>query len=122
MTDQYKPLRDALAAVASTTPWTQGYSEEGRSCVWTNGKIEPVNALGDAADWIDCNTEPNARYIAAANPDAIRALLAERDALRDALENLLNVREGKGGTKYPADELARTALAQGQGEKHDNQD
>ena len=35
----------------------------------------------------------------------------EVQALRDALENLLNVHEGKGGTAYPADEIARAALA-----------
>ena len=131
MTDQYKPLRDALAAVASTTPWTQGYSEEGRSCVWTNGKIEPVNALGDAADWIDCNTEPNARYIAAANPDAIRALLAERDALREALEKLLAGTRAETAESWQCNSYhpklisgmdAAAALVQGQGEKHDNQD
>src|SRR5690606_17688732 len=37
--------------------------------------------------------EANCRLIAAANPDTIRALLAERDALRVALEDELNWHE-----------------------------
>lgn len=49
-------------------------------------------------------------------------LKEENKRLRDALDNLLKVHEGVGGTKFPADEIARAALAQEQGEKHDNQD
>jgi len=48
--------------------------------------------------------EFNARLIAAA-PD-----------LLEALENLLAVREGVGGTKYHADDIARAAIAKAKGE------
>lgn len=55
-------------------PWTQGYSNEGKCCVWLNGKTEPISDLGDDDDWIDCNTEENARLIAAA-PELLEALV-----------------------------------------------
>lgn len=54
-------------------PWTQGHTKEGAKCVWVNGKTEPAHTLGPNEDWIDCNTEANARLIAAA-PDLLEAL------------------------------------------------
>lgn len=37
-----------------------------------------------------CEHPPNAAYIAACHPEAIRALLAERDALREALQSIVD--------------------------------
>lgn len=47
-------------------PWSQG--SRNRDCVWLQGKKEPGYGMGDEFDWIDCNSEANARLIAAA-PD-----------------------------------------------------
>lgn len=54
-------------------PWTQGSSESGRSCVWLDGNQEPADQMGHLENWIDCNTEANARLIAAA-PEMFEAL------------------------------------------------
>ena len=86
--NDYAELR-AAAEAATPGPWTQGESAAGLSCVWVGGKSEPIRDMGPDCSWIDCNTEQNARYIAAANPEAIRALLAERDAMKATLEEAL---------------------------------
>lgn len=39
------------------------------------------------------------------------------DELYEALENLLKVHDGEGGTKYHAGDIARAALAKARGEK-----
>lgn len=76
--DHYQRLRDALAA--GPTPGSWEYRElDGLGAVThPTGWVEAVHA-SDARECID------ARYIAAADPDTIRTLLAERDALREAL-------------------------------------
>ena len=56
-------------------PWTQGTTTEGKSCVWLAGHVEPQEGMGPDAAWIDCNSEANARLIAAA-PDLLEACLA----------------------------------------------
>lgn len=45
-----------------------------------------------------------------------KALDLIKTELVEALENLLAVREGKGGTKYHADDIARAAIAKARGE------
>lgn len=82
MTDKYKGLRDALAAGPTPGPWQLE-------------KFHPIitdSAPGSSRVWI-CKVAINTRndegrkneaYIAAAHPETIRALLAERD---DLLEN-----------------------------------
>lgn len=47
------------------------------------------------------------------DPDTIRALLAERDALRDALETMVEMVEMNGFGRAYAMDVARAALAQG---------
>ena len=117
--NDYAELR-AAAEAATPGPWTQGESAAGLSCVWVGGKSEPIRDMGPDCSWIDCNTEQNARYIAAANPEAIRALLAERDALRDALMAIEGMYEydmpvGEAAMAlYEASNIARAALAQEQ--------
>ena len=51
------------------------------------------------------------------NAESIRALLAERDALRDALETMVEMVEMNGFGRDYAMDVARAALAQGQGER-----
>ena len=43
-------------------------------------------------------------------------LISAAPDLLEALENLLAVREGAGGTKYHADDIARAAIAKAKGE------
>lgn len=62
-----------MTAQHTPGPWTQGTSENGVECVWLDGHTESVRGMGDNGTWIDCNTEANARLIAAA-PDLLEAL------------------------------------------------
>ncbi|WP_156507271.1 hypothetical protein [Bordetella trematum] len=55
-------------------PWTQGHSPAGITCVWLDGATEPLHEMGRCTSWIDCNTEANARLIAAA-PELLQALI-----------------------------------------------
>ena len=66
-------------------PWTQGSSESGRSCVWLDGNQEPADQMGHTDNWIDCNTEANARLIAAA-PEMLEALKLIANAENSALD------------------------------------
>jgi len=58
------------------------------------------------------------------NPDSNQSeaqanahIIAAAPDLYEALENLLGVHEGKGGTKYHAGEIARAALAKASGQE-----
>lgn len=46
-------------------PMTQGASSAGKTCVWLGGATEPPHEMGPDTTWIDCNTEANARRVAA---------------------------------------------------------
>ena len=59
--------------------------------------------------YVDANTMPGAQkalHLAAAAPD-----------LLEALENLLKVHEGEGGTQHNAADMARAAIAKAKGEE-----
>lgn len=72
MTDQYERIRDALAMGPTPESWAQDIN-------------------GDAAyAMFCCKSAAEAAFIAACDPDTIRALLDERDALREALSVLVN--------------------------------
>ena len=60
---------------ATPGPWTQGTTTAGKSCVWLAGHVEPQNGMGPEETWIDCDSEANARLIAAA-PEMLEALEA----------------------------------------------
>lgn len=47
----------------------------------------------------------------------IKELEAQRDELLEALENLLKVHEGEGGTQHHAGDMARAAIAKAKGEE-----
>lgn len=129
MTDKYADLRDALAAGPTPGPWDYG----------ADPCLNNEAALAICKQNIDAHTKPssgyffvvyvgdgrrtalvghgpdgeaNARLIAAANPETIRALLAERDALRRMLEGAANYIDKLGGDSKPI----RAALAQEQGD------
>ena len=62
----------------------------------------------DERYYVDANTMPGAQkalHLAAAAPD-----------LLEALENLLKVHEGEGGTQHNAADIARAAIAKAKGE------
>lgn len=58
----------SMSAKHTPGPWTQGTSKIGLTCVWLDGITEQRDGrgLGPENTWIDCNTEANARLIAAA--------------------------------------------------------
>lgn len=58
------------AAKHTPGPWNVGTSKQGREVVFLNGLSEQPGSLGPSQNWIDCNTEANARLIAAA-PDLL---------------------------------------------------
>lgn len=137
MTDQnYTDLRAALDAGPTPGPWDYG----------ADPCLNNEAALAICKQNIDAHTKPssgyffvvyvgdgrrtalvghgpdgeaNARLIAAANPETIRALLAERDALREALEMMVEMVEMNGFGRDYAMDVARAALAQEQGGSDD---
>lgn len=88
----HKAIKDALEAGPTEGPWTQGGQPEAEDCIWIGGVAPPSRTsagLGDPATWIDCITKANAAYIAAVNPTAIRALLAELEAKQAEIDRLM---------------------------------
>lgn len=122
MTEKYKDLRDALAAGPKPGKWTWkqvgSFSTPGYAVLWPD-----TSKGGTHYRRIDSGggmEQVDADYIAAANPETICALLAERDALREALKDCAAVCAGETFSKsglVRALELARAALAQEQGGK-----
>lgn len=103
-TDRYQGLRDALAAGPTKGKWradTEGKPDSDMN----HGVIAEINDLwiaamyrsGTTTDGDDKTPEAeaeaaaNARYVAAADPGTIAALLAELDALREARKSSLLV-------------------------------
>lgn len=125
MTDKYKHLRDALDAGPTPGPWYHGakngthkYCVYDKVC-WT----DESGRHGDTPNMVvhvapDDGKFLEAAYIAAANPETIRALLAERDALRAASQRLADWCEHEVGADpelTPGLAEVRAALAQHQG-------
>jgi hypothetical protein len=124
--DKYKNLRDALSAGPKPGKWTWkqvgSFSTPGCAIFWPDSSKGGVHYRrldsGGGMEQVDAD------YIAAAHPETIRALLAERDALRAAVLAIDSLR----GPFMSDDDIASvwklvdSALAQHQGEKHDNQD
>lgn len=76
--DKYKELRDAIDAGPTPGPWKEhSYTGQWAVINVTDGVFKNI-ALVPAG-------EADARLIAACNSETIRALLAERDALRQSL-------------------------------------
>lgn len=134
--DKYAELREALESGPSLGEWSQDGLE-----VYADGcEFHPIAVC---VRHPSCEPqkvcEANAEYIAACHPEAIRALIDERDALREALDlvNDLSSQEwqdqngkrmaatGNDGKRFwfitdDVMRVVRAALAQKQGEKHDN--
>lgn len=115
MTDRYERIRAALAMGPTPGPWTVRYDYVVQATSFDGGRLVPVaQPYGVNSDGTDLFA--NARMIAACDPDTIRALLAERDALREALTECLRVNETDAGDDVAvwanAMLVARAALAQ----------
>ena len=109
MTDKYKVLRDALDA--EPTAWI---SQNTMTGVDRYARV-PIQSLQPGV------YKHTPLYCI--DPETIRALLAERDALREALVRCSRVLAGEEMSKSSlmrALEAAQSALAQHQGEKHGN--
>jgi len=130
MTDRYENIRKALAMGPTPGPWFHGaangahmYCVYDKRC-WTD---EDGARHGETPNMIvhvspDDGKYANAAHIAACDPDTIRALLDERDALREALGRILEneASDYKAAEEFGGyvldDELreeARAALAHG---------
>ena len=84
MTDKYKELREALDAGPTPGPWSVARSgwDENTDDVWYPLEGVKTSCVADA------------RLIAAANPDTIRALLDERDALKSDICDYVTAASG----------------------------
>jgi hypothetical protein len=111
MTDRYERIRRALSMGPTPGPWEQ------------DG--DGVSAYDeDVAVAVSCPSDAEAAFIAACDPDTIRELLDERDALREALKVLVNWIPSADTyrrlgfdpeTPMRAHEAAKAALAKGEG-------
>jgi len=100
MTDRYENIRKALAMGPTQGPWDEIRHDYSR---WTDIYqrsnryatpilyVPPLSVLDGNDVWKESKDETmaNAKYIAACDPDTIRALLDEREALRRALSRIL---------------------------------
>ena len=80
--------------------------------------INPGTGWRFVVDPIDCDSRAHWRVLFGAIPreDEARLIAAAPDLL-EALENLLKVYEGEGGTQYHAGDMARAAIAKAKGEE-----
>ena len=116
MTDRYENIRKALAMGPTPGPWLVCPTNSG---VFVKSEL----VSGYLAEVRHCRTTQDVRadahLIAACDPDTILALLAERDALREALTEVLRVNETDAGSdvKVWANAMlnAHAALEQGAG-------
>lgn len=96
MTDRYAELRAALAGKLTPGPWHVGGKDS------TLIFPEDGYALADTKTWHCKHPEgaeqAHARLIAAANPDTIKALLAERDELLNVLVEIVAANRWTEGT------------------------
>ena len=70
----------AAAEAATPGPWNKGASNQGKDCVWLDGRTEPKEEMGPDWQWVDCGSENNANFISKANPQSILALIAKLEA------------------------------------------
>ena len=99
MTDRYEKIRKALEMGPTPGPW--GFAELPRD-MQRDGYKFAISRRGIGWRFAqiahEMNSMANAAYITACDPDTIRALLAERDALREALTEVLRVNETDAGS------------------------
>ena len=85
MTDRYERIRAALEMNLTPGPWTVANTNNGMF-------IKSLSVPGYLAEVRHCRTtqdhKADAAFIAACDPDTIRGLIAERDALRAEVKEL----------------------------------
>jgi hypothetical protein len=85
MADRYERIRAALGMNLTPGPWTVANTNNGMF-------IKSLSVPGYLAEVRHCRTtqdhKADAAFIAACDPDAIRELIAERDALRAEVDRL----------------------------------
>lgn len=87
MTDRYEKIRKALAMGPTPGPWVVRYDYVVQARSYEDGRLVPVaQPYGVNCDGTDLFA--NANLIAACDPDTIRALLDEREALRAEVDAL----------------------------------
>jgi len=107
MTDRYERIRAAMTMGPTRGPWDGDDNSVSR--LWSDGSvgIREYIALPDSAE--DSEPNPaNMHWIAACDPDTIRALLAERDALAAEVERLAEaLRDASTSMQTIADKAGR---------------
>ena len=106
MTDRYEKIRKALEMGPTPGPWNFG------GIIWVGSSIGYYSVV-NTDNTIICNLRDrpsgDAHLIAACDPDTIRALLDERDALLYALRQITEWPDG--GNRYGQDNIKRFAQA-----------
>ena len=85
MTDRYEKIRDALAMRPTPGPWSLSYDKGSTRDIFTEQGKLPVCMVRGVTYVGQEQYLANGHFIAACDPDTIRELIAERDAL--AAEN-----------------------------------
>lgn len=135
MADRYKSIRDALELGLTPGPWcvldadsepqVRAQLPENAGHRWDDpiicnlyDDVTPFDSV-TFGPWLEAlpNAQANAAFIVACDPDTIRALLAERDALREALEVMVEMVEMNGFGRAYAMDVARAALAASTGQE-----
>ena len=106
MTDRYERVRSALAMGPTPGPWRFG------GILWVGPSMGCYSVV-NTDNTIICNLRDrpsgDAHLIAACDPDTIRELLAERDALLGALRQITEWPDG--GNSYGQENIKRFAQA-----------
>ena len=105
MTNRYEKIRKALEMGPTPGPWEL---RDGRTDTVENAQGYPVCTVNWHPDERHGHGT-RAAYIAACDPDTIRELLAERDALLDALRQITEWPDG--GNRYGQENIKRLAQA-----------
>ena len=112
MTEHEKRIRDVLGTVpliGDEWVWREGERNE-----WGSRCFEIDAADGSVEELATAYSRHNAQFIAACNPAAIRALLADLDAVRGALKKIAAIQNQMFGQDWDeiedAREIARAAL------------
>src|SRR5690606_17882028 len=88
MTDRYERIRKALEMGPTPGPWEPSYDKGSTRDIFTEQGKLPVCMVRGITYVGQEQYLANGHFIAACDPDTIRALLDERDALREALEDI----------------------------------
>lgn len=88
MTDRYERIRKALAMGPTPGPWEPSYDKGSTRDIITQKEIYPICMVRGIAYVGQDQYLANGYFIAACDPDTIRALLAERDALQAERDEL----------------------------------